>query len=325
MSAWLKEKWFYLLILAIALVVPFFVPNRYFFQIIIISCLFAIGALSFGLILGYTGQASLAHGAFFGIGAYGVAILTQTLGWSFWLALPISALVSAFFGLIVGVPALRTKGSYFAIATMCLGEIVVLVAGNWIDLTGGHNGIVGIAPPNPIPIPGIGAISFETQTSQYYLVLVFLLLTLFAMHRVVYSLQGLRFMAIRNNEVLAEAVGINAANTKLLSFVVANFIVAMAGGIYASLIGSISPSVASLKITFDFLLFVLLGGMATLAGPILGSFALPVLMEYLQFLQDYQMIFFGVLLVVVIIYFPRGLMGAIKNMQAKIKSKRMGA
>jgi len=321
MMKFLKEKWFYLVILAIALVVPFFVPNRYFFQIIIMSCLFAIGALSFNLILGYTGQASLAHGAFFGIGAYGVGILTQTLGWSFWLALPIASLLSAFIGLIVGVPALRTKGAYFAIATMCLGEIIVLVAGNWIELTGGHNGIVGINPPNPIPIPFIGEISFQTQTSQYYLVLAFLLLTLFLMHRLVYSLKGLTFMAIRNNEVLAEAVGINAANTKLLSFVVGNFLAGMAGGIYASLIGSISPSVASLKITFDFLLYVLLGGVATLAGPILGGFALPVLMEYLQFLQDYQMIFFGALLIVVIIYFPRGLMGAMTNLRAKIKSK----
>jgi branched-chain amino acid transport system permease protein len=132
-------------------------------------------------------------------------------------------------------------------------------------------------------------------------------------------------MAIRNNELLAEAVGINTFRTKLLSFVVSNFLVAMAGGIYASLIGSISPSVASLAKTFDFLLYVLLGGIATLAGPILGGFALPVLMEYLQFLQDYQMIFFGVMLVVVIIYVPKGLMGAITNLRNKFTSKKVGA
>ena len=322
---WLKANWFYLIILIVALMVPFFVPNRYFFQIIIMSCLMAIGALSFNLLLGYTGQASLAHGAFFGIGAYGVAILTQTFEWSFWLSLPAASLLAAAVGLIVGIPALRTRGSYFAIATMCLGEIIVLIAGNWFEVTGGHNGIVGINPPNAIPIPFLGEIRFETQTSQYYLVLFFLLVTLFFMRRLVFSLKGLTFMAIRNNEQLAEAVGINTANTKLLSFVVANFIAAMAGGIYACLMGSISPSVASLKITFDFLLYVLLGGAATLAGPIIGGFALPILMEYLQFLQDYQMIFFGVLLVVVIIYFPHGFMGAFRNIQARLKNKKAGA
>jgi len=325
MMKWLKEKWFYVIILMVAIVVPFFVPNRYFFQIIIMSCLFAIGALSLNLILGYTGQASLAHGAFFGIGAYGVAILTQTLGWSFWIALPLASVIAAVIGLIVGIPALRTRGAYFAIATMCMGEIIVLVAGNWIELTGGYNGIVGIAPPSAIPIPFIGELSFQTQTAQYYLVLVFLLFTLFVMDRLVHSLKGLTFMAVRNNELLAEAVGINTFRTKLLSFVVSNFLVAMAGGIYASLIGSISPSVASLVKTFDFLLYVLLGGIATLAGPILGAFALPILQENLQFLQDYQMIFFGVMLVVVIIYVPKGLMGAIMSLRKKFNSKKVGA
>lgn len=318
----LREKWFYGVITAIALMVPFFIPNRYILQILIMSCLFATGALSLNLILGYTGQASLAHGAFFGIGAYGVAILTTTYGWSFWAALPVAALSAAFIGLIVGIPALRTRGAYFAIATLCLGEIVVLIAGNWTDFTGGHNGIVGIKPPDAIPIPMLGEISFQSQTSQYYLVLVFLLFTIFFMHRLVYSLKGLTFMAIRNNEVLAEAVGINTTKAKLLSFVVANFFAGLSGGIYASLISSISPSVASLKITFDFLLYLLLGGAASLAGPILGAFVLPVLTEYLQFLKSYQMIVFGVLLVVVIIYFPRGLMGGITNLLGKINNKR---
>src|SRR5450759_957341 len=142
---------------------------------------------------------------------------------------------------------------------MWLGEIIVRVAGNWIELTGGHNGIVGIAAPSAIPIPFIGELNFQSQTAQYYLVLVFLLLTLFVMGRLVHSLKGLTFMAVRNNELLAEAIGINTFRTKLLSFVVSNFLVAMAGGIYASLIGSISPSVASLAKTFDFLLYVLLG------------------------------------------------------------------
>jgi len=320
----LKEKWFYIVILLIALAVPFIIPNRYFFQVIITCCLFSIGALSLNLILGYTGQASLAHGAFFGIGAYGVAIMMQTLGWSFWIALPLSALMTAFIGFLVGFLALRTRGAYFAIVTMCLGEIVGLVISNWVELTGGANGINGIAPPGAIPLPFIGQISFEGQTPKYYLILVFLIFTLFFMHRLVNSLKGLTFMACRNNELLAEAVGINTFKTKLLSFVVSIFFVSMAGGLYAILMGSISPSVASLGITFNFLLYVLLGGAATLVGPVLGSFALPVLQENLQFLQEYQMVLFGVLLVVVIIYAPRGLMGVITALRSRFNRKKVG-
>lgn len=314
-----KEKWFYLLILAVALTVPLLVPGRYFFQIIIMSCLYAMATLSMNLILGYTGQASLAHAGFFGIGAYGVGLMTKA-GISFWLALPFSALIAASIGLLIGLPTLRTRGSYFAIATLCFGVIVSIIAGSWVSLTGGYTGVVGIPKPTPIPFPIIGQLTFNTLTAQYYLVLAFLLLTLFVMHRLVFSLQGLSFMAIRNNEALADAVGINTFATKILSFVVANFFAGLAGGVYASLIGSISPTTASYMLTFNWLVYLLLGGTATLAGPIIGAFAIPVLMENLQFLEEYRMLIFGALLVVVIIYFPRGLMGVLENIWNKVKA-----
>jgi branched-chain amino acid transport system permease protein len=181
-----RGKWFYVLVMAFALLVPLLVTTRYHFQIIIMGCLFSIATLSLNLILGYTGQASLAHAGFFGIGAYGVAMLTKA-GFSFWLALPCSALMTAFISFLMGFPTLRTRGSYFAISTMCFGVIVSLVAANWIDFTGGANGITGIPVPDAIPLL-IGSISFKSMTAQYYLVLAFLLLTLWVMHRLVYSL-----------------------------------------------------------------------------------------------------------------------------------------
>jgi branched-chain amino acid transport system permease protein len=133
------------------------------------------------------------------------------------------------------------------------------------------------------------------------------------------------FLATAINEDLAEAVGINTFRTKLLSFVVANFFAGLAGGIYASLIGSISPSVASIAMTFNFLMYVLLGGITTLAGPIVGAFIIPILLEYLQFLQDYQMILFGFLLIVVIIYFPTGFMGLYTKVRDMMKKLKVGA
>ena len=314
----LRERWFYVFLLVFALLLPLLITNRYHFQIVIMGCLFSIAALSMNLILGYTGQASLAHAGFFGIGAYGVALLTKA-GMSFWLALPLSSLLAALIGFLIGLPTLRSRGSYFAISTMCFGVIISIVAGNWIELTGGYNGVVGIPLPNSLSIPLIGSFGFQSQAAQYYLVLGFLLLTLLIMHRLVYSLMGLGFMAIRNNEVLAGSVGINTFAGKILSFVVANFFAGMAGGIYASLIGTISPTTASIEQTFNWLIFVLLGGIATLAGPIIGAFVIPVIMEYLQFLTEYRLIIFGVLLIVVIIYFPRGLMGGFTTLQQRVK------
>jgi branched-chain amino acid transport system permease protein len=285
------------------------------------SILFAIATSSMNLILGITGQASLAHGAFFGIGAYGVAIMTKA-GICFWLALPVSALIAAFIGFLVGLPTLRTKGSYFAIVTLCFGVILWIVAGNWIELTGGHNGIFGIPRPSPIPIPFFGDIEFYSQTAMFYLALAFLLLTLFVLHRLVYSIFGLSFMAVRNNEPLADAVGRNTFATKLISFVIANFIAGMAGGIYAAIIGAVSPSAASYMMTFNFLIFLILGGMATLPGPVVGAFAIPIIMEFLQFMGDFRMLFFGALLVVVIIYFPQGFVGGLRQLNQKVAARR---
>jgi branched-chain amino acid transport system permease protein len=311
----------YLAIFVAALLMPFYVPDDYIFQIVIMSILFAIATCAMNLIIGFTGQASLAHGAFFGIGAYGVAIMTKA-GLSFWLALPLSALIAAFIGLLVGMPALRTRGHYFAIVTLCFGVILWIIAGNWIELTGGHNGIFGIPQPTSLHLPLLGDIEFFSQTAQYYLALGFLLLTLFGLHRLIYSVFGLTFMAIRNNEVLADAVGIDTFATKLIAFVAANFIAGMAGGLYASMIGAVSPSAASHMLTFNFLIFVILGGVATLSGSIIGAFAIPIIMELLQFLGDFRLLFFGALLVVVIIFFPQGLVGGLRRLNQNIAVRR---
>jgi len=314
----LQESWWQILLLALALALPQLLTSRYLFQIVLMGYLFSIATLSMNLILGYTGQASLAHAGFFGIGAYGVAILTKA-GVSFWLALPFSALLSASVGFLVGLPTLRTKGSYFAISTLCFGVIISIVAGNWINLTGGYTGVVGIPPPTPLRLPWGGQIGFEDRKAQYYLVLAFLLLTLWVMNRLVRSLLGLSFMAVRNNEVLAGALGIDSFRVKLLSFVVSNFFAGLAGGLYASLIGSISPSTASLELTFNWLVYILLGGVATLSGPVIGAFLIPLIMESLQFLAEYRMLIFGALLIVVIVYFPRGAMGGLERLASKLQ------
>ena len=311
----------YIVILAAALLLPFYIPDRYMFQVAIMSIIFAISTAGMNLMTGYTGQLSLAHAGFFGIGAYGVANMTKA-GISFWIALPASALIAAFIGLLLGLLTLRAKGPYFAIVTLCFGVIIYITAGNWIEVTGGHNGIFGIPKPTPIPLPFIGEIEFWSQTAQWYLVLVFLLLTLFVLNRIVYSVFGLGMMATRNNDALAESVGINIFRTKLISFILTNFIAGMAGGIYAVAMGAVSPSVASYLLTFNFLIFMILGGLATLAGPVLGAFMIPIIMESTHFLEDYRLLFFGALLIAAIIYFPRGVVGGLQTLNQKVAAWR---
>lgn len=319
MMEFMKKRWWQLLLLVLAILVPHVVTSRYVFQIVLMGYLFSIATLSLNLILGFTGQASLAHAGFFGIGAYGVAILTKT-GTSFWLALPFSALLSAIVGFLIGLPTLRTRGSYFAISTLCFGVIISIVAGNWIGLTGGYTGIVGIPVPSPVSFLGI-TISFNNPLSQYYLVLGFLLFTLGVMNRMVYSLVGLCFMAVRNNEALASSVGIDTFRVKLTAFVVADFFAGLAGGLYASLMGSISPSSSSFELTFNWLVYLMLGGVATLSGPIIGAFVIPVIMEALQFLAEYRMLIFGALLIVVITYFPMGAVGVARDLIGRFQTK----
>ena len=316
----LKENRLYILLLALSIILPFFIPGYYFIQVAIMCCLFSICALSMNLILGYTGQPSLAHAGFFAIGAYGVAMMTKA-GMPFWLSLPLSSLIASIIGSAIGILALRTRGAYFSITTMCMGVIITLVACNWIDFTGGSDGISEIPVPDSIPVPFLGTIGFQSMTARYYLALAFLVVTIFILNRLVYSQKGLTFMAVRDNETLADATGINTFRAKLLSFAVSNFFAGLAGGLYASLIGSIGPELSSVGMTFNFLICILVGGIATLAGPVIGTFAMTILLENLQFLKGYSMIIFGILLIIVIIFFPRGLMGGIDNLWEKFRQK----
>ena len=309
-----REKWPYLILLVFALAVPAIVPSRYVLHVITMSCVFAIATLSLNLILGYTGQVSLAQAGFFAIGAYGVAIMTKG-GLSFWLALPLSGLVAAVVSFLVGLPTLRTRGSYFAIATLCFGVIVSIVAGSWMGFTGGHTGIVGIPLPDPIPFPLIGEVGFHSKAAQYYLVLGFLLLVLFVMHRLVNSVLGLSFVAVRNNEVLAGAVGINTFRYKLLSFTVSCFIVGLAGALLAVENQHLDFTVTNYAYSFNLLVYVLIGGVATLSGPVLGAVGLYYFLDYMEkSLGEYRFVLFGFLLIVAIIYFPLGVVGGLKRL-----------
>ncbi|MBC2724877.1 branched-chain amino acid ABC transporter permease, partial [Desulfosporosinus sp.] len=200
----------YLAVFALAIAFPYISPNRYYLTVVTLGFIYAIAVYGLNLIVGYLGQLSLAQAGFFGLGAYTSGLLSLKLGLSFWLSLPIAAAVTTIVALLVGLISFRTRGHYFVILTLCIGVIIHLVIEKWDSLTGGVRGLIGV----PIP-SNIGPIEFKSLESQYYLVLVFLILTIFVMSRIVSSLVGRTFKSIRNSEELAATLGINVMKSKL--------------------------------------------------------------------------------------------------------------
>ena len=303
------KKWAIFILLVFLICLPLFLQAKYLLHLLIMVGIWSIAASSLNLILGYTGQASLGHAAFFGIGAYASALLMIKVGLPFWVALPSASFVAALFGFLIGLPALRTRGSYFAIATLGFNLIVTILIDHWEGLTQGGAGISGIPKPEPIYLPFLGKVVFTSMAGQYYLVLFFLSLTLFLIHRIVNSPVGKTYMAIRGGEALAESLGVNPMWTKLVSFTTSSFFAGLAGALYASYHGFISPDTSNFHVGFDLLIYLLVGGVATLPGPIIGAIIMTILPETLQFLLEYRIIFYGSFLIVVVIFLPRGLVG----------------
>ncbi|WP_106497886.1 branched-chain amino acid ABC transporter permease [Lentibacillus sp. Marseille-P4043] len=317
MAALLNKKYGIVLLLAIALILPFVVQNQYVLHVLVLVCIWSISVYGINIFTGYTGNLSLAHVGFFAIGAYTLGLLTVKAGWNFWLALIAACVVSIILGILVGLISLRTNGHYFAIYTMCVGYIIYLVIDKWDTLTGGVRGLVGI--PNPSPI---GPITFDSLLSQYYLLLLFLILTIFVSKRIVQSLLGRTFIAIRNSEELALTIGIATKRYQLLSFVISCFFAGLSGALYASFVQFIGPDIAAIFLGFEMLIYLIIGGIGTLSGPIIGTLIIVSLTQSLQFLQEYRMVFFGPVLLLIVIFYPQGIAGLGNNLLNKLKCKR---
>jgi branched-chain amino acid transport system permease protein len=308
------------LLVAAGLVFPFVTGNDYHLTVMSTAYIFALATIGLNLITGYTGQFNLAHAGFMAVGAYTVGILTVDHQVPFWIAFALSGFVTALVGLPLGIVSLRLKGHYFSIFTLCVGYIMFLVFEKWESLTHGTVGIIGIPAP-----AAIGPLKFETPLQLYYLVFFFLVVGVFFMHRIVASLLGRTFMAIRNSDELAESLGINLARNKLLAFLLSVFYAGLAGGLYAAFVRFLGPDLAGVHHTFDLTMYMLVGGIGTLLGPLLGALAVPWITQYLQFLQEYRFIVFGPLLIILVIFVPHGVVGSYLGWKARRASKNTGA
>jgi len=287
----------------IALTLPLWLPSAYHLHVAIMAGIFGVLALSLNLLLGYTGQLSLGHAAFFGIGAYTSALLTLTLEWSFWPALAAAIALAGAAGWFIGRLSLKLRGAYFVLVTISFAGVISLVSVNWIELTNGPLGLPGV------PAPELGPWSLRTKTAYYYLVLAAVALSYVVSRRLVGSRIGRAFVALRENEALAESIGVDVTHYLVLAAVVSAAMAGLGGSLYAHYTRFVSPEVFLFSYTVTMVIMVVAGGKGTLAGPLVGAVLFTALPEVLRAATSWQwqMLAYGVLLVLLVVFMPRGI------------------
>lgn len=259
-------------------------------------------AVSLNLITGFTGQFSLGHAAFMSVGAYTSAIMTSKLGYSFIISLLVSAIVASLVGLIIGIPTLRLKGDYLAIATLGFSEIIRIVFLN-IDYLGGASGF------NDIP-------QYTTWTWVYAMIII----TVFAIKNFIDSYAGRACIAIREDEIAAEAMGINTTFYKVLAFIIGAFFAGIAGSLYANYFYFIKPNNFGFMKSVDILVIVVFGGMGSIKGSIVGAIVLSIISLVLQSVPELRMIIYSIILFLIMVYRPEGLLGKYENKKLSNKN-----
>lgn len=297
------------------LLLPRLTPNAYIMRVINMICIYTILGTGVNILTGYTGQLSLGQAAFYAIGAYTSALLSVKLGLPLYLTLPVAIIVTALFGLILAIPALKLKGGYLTLLTIGFGEVVRMILVNWLKLTRGPNGITNI------PVPNIFGYRLSSLYDYYYFILFFVVLALLYQKMVVTSRPGRAFRAIKEDDTVAELTGINIVRYKIIAFVTSAIYSAIAGFLYAHMVTYISPDTFTANESNNILWIAIIGGMGTQWGPVLGALVMVILPEALRGLGSMRLVIYGLLLLFVIIYYPGGLGPYVGRLITKIKSK----
>jgi branched-chain amino acid transport system permease protein len=301
-----NERILRLVLLGVLLVLPW-VLGIFLTNVVDQVGIFIMMALGLNIVVGFAGLLDLGYVAFFAIGAYVTGVLTSTgdlgLGWSFWAALPVAIISATLAGVVLGVPVLRLRGDYLAIVTLGFGEIIrVLVRSDLLKgVIGGAQGILNIQRPT------IGDFVFISPQHFYYLILIGCLIAWYVSARLRDGRLGRRWMAMREDEDVAEAMGINLTTTKLLAFAMGATFAGMAGSIFAARLGSVFPNSFELLISINVLAVVIVGGLGSLPGVVLGAFMLVGLPELLREFEEYRLLMYGILLIVMMLVRPEGL------------------
>ena len=299
------------LLIAALLALPFFVHDAYFLHVLILIGINIMVAVSMWL-LGITGLISFGQAGFMFIGAMATALLTKLLHWPFWVALPLAAVIPALVAAPVGRLSLRVKGVYFFLVTLAFGQVVNGIFAYFQDPFGGWYGIRDIPPPQPAAL-------FTTlnKVPFYYLCLALTLFTCGVVYRVSRSWFGNVLWSIRESELLAASVGIDMPTTKLIAFIVAALFAGVAGSFYAAYFAYISPLVFTFEYSVSMLVFIVVGGFASIAGPIVGAVTLTLVPELFRVTGKYQLLAFGLILVLSMRLMPQGIIGTYAVIRAR--------
>jgi branched-chain amino acid transport system permease protein len=271
---------------------------------------FVIAVMGLNLTVGYAGQKSLGHAAFFGIGAYTVALVLKA-GFSFWLGLPLAALLCFATGLLLGFPALRVQTIYLAFATLGFNTAAWLVMRNEEWLTGGTFGINGITRPE------FFGLSFNGALAYYYLILALTVLLGLALWKLLHSPWGKAFTALRDNPTRAESLGVDVRSYTLLSFAIGAAYAGIAGGLFASLVEFIEPAPFTVGASIMMYLMVVVGGAGLFFGPLVGAAVGVLLPEWLRFAQGWYLLVFGVAVIGLMLWLPDGLLSIPERLRAR--------
>jgi branched-chain amino acid transport system permease protein len=309
-------------LLVFTLLVPvIFYDQRYILDLAILVLTYVMLGWGLNVVVGLAGLLDLGYVAFYAVGAYSYALLATNFGWSFWVCLPLAGILAAFWGVLLGFPVLRLRGDYLAIVTLAFGEIIRLVIINWQELTGGPNGVSGIPRPSFFGIPldnsdnGLAAwLHIEYSTTHrivflFYLILALALLTNWVTIRLRRLPIGRAWEALREDEVACRALGINTTTTKLTAFATGAMFGGFAGAFFATRQGFISPESFTFQESALVLAIVVLGGMGSQLGVALAALAMIGGFELFRSLETYRMLVFGMAMVLIMIWRPRGLIG----------------
>jgi len=304
----------YGLFLIVVLIAPLFIESKYFLNVLVFCAIHTIIVVGYSIFFGYAGQISLGHAAFYGLGAYCSGVLTVKFGFSPWAALGIGVVLTAIVSFVIGLPTLRMKGHYLAMATLGFGIIIQILFIELDFLTEGNSGLVGIPEITLFGIP------INTDIRYYYFAWTFSLVVILLSMNLVDSRVGRALRALNNKELGAKAMGVNTEKYKIQIFVLSAVYAAVAGSLYTHYITFLSPEGFGFHFSILILIMVTFGGLGSIWGGVIGAISLTILPELLRAYKDFDIIAYGAILIIFMMFMPKGIVGLLLSIKSKLNT-----